>query len=80
MTHKMANIIYRNHKLGNITVSPKVINRIYTEADTCMFYANMYNPHLEQDRETESQIIGALIEGNYEKAQSLLDDFYKWVK
>ena len=80
MTLKMANIIYRNHKLGNITVSPKVINRIYTEADSCMYYANIYNANLEHDRETESQIIEALIEGNYEKAQSLLDDYYKWVK
>lgn len=80
MTHRMANIIYMNVKNGNIDLEKKVINRIYTEADSCMTWANAYNPHLEQDRETESLIIENLLNKNFAKAQELLNNHYAWVK
>lgn len=81
MTHKMANIIYRNSKLGNITLDKRVINRIYIEADSCMYYANLYTGELklQENRQIESKIIENLINGNYNQAQSLLNEYYAWV-
>lgn len=80
MTRKMANIIYMNHKKGNIHLSNKIIKRIYDEANSCMVYANAYNSNLETDRKIESEIIDNLIKNNYLEAQAILNEYYSWIK
>ncbi|MCM1259609.1 MAG: hypothetical protein NC182_01535 [Prevotella sp.] len=81
MTRKMVNVIYRNNKLGNISIDSKIISRLYTEADSDMTYANAYMSELQRDqkKEIESQIMENLINGNYLVAEELINNEYSWV-
>lgn len=81
MTKKMVNVIYRNNKLGNISIDNKIISRLYLEADSDMTYANAYMSELQRDqkKEVENQIMDNLISGNYLIAEELINNEYSWV-
>lgn len=81
MTRKMVNVIYRNNKLGNISIDSKIISRLYLEADSDMTYANAYMSEFQRDqkKEIESQIMDNLINGNYLVAEELINNEYSWV-
>lgn len=81
MTTKMAGIVYRNVKNGNIEMSKAQIGRMYDETDaSAMYYANLYNSDLDRQRKRESELIDNLINNNFVEAQNLIDELYGWVK
>lgn len=81
MTHNQANVIYKNVKQGKLTVDARIINRIYLEADSCMYYANLSKTDTQKDNDKrlETAIMDAVFNNQFNKAQELINERYGWV-
>lgn len=75
-TKKQINVIFKMAKNGELKVQKFVINDMYNLAD---FYGYDDNKNAERSEAKIVKVLDNVFDGNFAKAQELIDDYTEWL-